>query len=72
MMFRTQTAISGGINPGPIIPLSLESHKQTNGRWEDIATPLVSLGMLLLCMKGELVWLEMDGGWGHVQLEVNI
>jgi hypothetical protein len=43
-----------------------------NERWEDITTLLVSLGMLLLCMKGELVWLEMDGGWGHVWLEVKI
>jgi hypothetical protein len=72
MMLRTQTAISGGINPGPIIPLSLESHKWTNERWEDIATQPVSLGMLPSCVMGELVWLKMDGGWGHVWLKVKI
>ncbi|KAF9517948.1 hypothetical protein BS47DRAFT_1389402 [Hydnum rufescens UP504] len=55
--------------PGPSIPLSLETHKRTNERWEDIVTPLVSLCVLPSCVMGELVWLEMNGGRGHVRLE---
>src|ERR1700720_1155639 len=69
MTFRTQTMLYG-INPGPSIPLSLETHKWMNERWEDIITPPVSLCVLLPCMTRELVLLEMNGGQCHLQLKV--